>query len=85
MDNTYPGLTSWATLSRPCGTQFPNEVFTQALKPSLPAAVCGTAEGRATRTKLASVQLIEALGVGWDTIQLPGPGEVGAKTAAHLP
>jgi hypothetical protein len=28
-----PRTTSWATLSRPCGTQFPNEVFIQGLQP----------------------------------------------------
>ena len=38
-----------------------------------------------TQQLLASVQLIEALGGGWDTGQLPGPKEVSAKTAAHLP
>jgi hypothetical protein len=38
-----------------------------------------------TQQMLASVQLIEALGSGWDTTRLPGPGEVSAKTAAHLP
>ena len=36
-----------------------------------------------TQQMLASVQLIEALAGGWDTTQLPGPGEVSAKTAAH--
>src|ERR1700684_1253397 len=30
--HAYPGLTAWATLSRPCGTQFPNEVFREARK-----------------------------------------------------
>ena len=30
--NNYPGLTSWATLSRPCGTQFRDEVHSQAPK-----------------------------------------------------
>ena len=39
-----PRTASWATLSRPCGTQFPNEVFTQGLKPSSTPAQCGTAE-----------------------------------------
>jgi hypothetical protein len=29
----YPGLASWATLSRPFGTQFVSRVLTQALKP----------------------------------------------------
>ena len=38
-----------------------------------------------TQQLLASVQLIEALGGGWDTRQMPGPKEVSAKTAAHLP
>lgn len=38
-----------------------------------------------TQQLLASVQLIEALGGGWDTGQLPAPNEVSAKTAAHLP
>src|ERR1700734_3790501 len=30
--NTYPGLTSWAKLNRPCGTRVPDEVLTQLLK-----------------------------------------------------
>ncbi len=38
-----------------------------------------------TQQLIASVQLIEALGGGWDTGQLPGPKEVSAKTSAHLP
>ena len=29
----YPGLASWATLNRPCGTQFGNEVLTMLLSP----------------------------------------------------
>jgi NodT family efflux transporter outer membrane factor (OMF) lipoprotein len=38
-----------------------------------------------TQQLLASVQLIEALGGGWDTTQMPGSKEVSATTAAHLP
>ena len=38
-----------------------------------------------TQQLLASVQLIEALGGGWDTTRLPGPEEVSAKTSAPLP
>ena len=38
-----------------------------------------------TQQLLASVQLIEALGGGWDTSQMPGPNAVSAATAAHHP
>ena len=38
-----------------------------------------------TQQMLSSVQLIEALGGGWDTGQLPRSKEVSAKTPAHLP
>ena len=38
-----------------------------------------------TQQLLAGVQLIEALGGGWDTGQLPGPKEVSTKTVDHLP
>jgi NodT family efflux transporter outer membrane factor (OMF) lipoprotein len=37
-----------------------------------------------TQQMLASVQLIEALGGGWDSSRLPSSKEVGAKSAAHL-
>src|ERR1700761_1724787 len=33
--NLYPGLTSWATLSRPYGTHLERVVLTHPLKPSL--------------------------------------------------
>jgi hypothetical protein len=41
--NLYPGLTSWATLSRPYGTHLERVVFTHPLKPRLkkPAAKAG--------------------------------------------
>jgi NodT family efflux transporter outer membrane factor (OMF) lipoprotein len=38
-----------------------------------------------TQQMLASVQLIEALGGGWDAAQLPGSKDISAKTAPHLP
>ena len=38
-----------------------------------------------TQQMLASVQLIEALGGGWDTAQLPGSKDISARTAPHLP
>jgi NodT family efflux transporter outer membrane factor (OMF) lipoprotein len=38
-----------------------------------------------TQQMLASVQLIEALGGGWDTAQLPQPKDVSATLPAHLP
>jgi NodT family efflux transporter outer membrane factor (OMF) lipoprotein len=38
-----------------------------------------------TQQMLDSVQLIEALGGGWDTAQLPGSKDISAKTAPHLP
>jgi outer membrane protein TolC len=38
-----------------------------------------------TQQMLASVQLIEALGGGWGTAQLPGSKDISAKTAPHLP
>src|ERR1700677_1022644 len=31
--NVYPGLTSWATFSRPCGTEFVSGALTQTPKP----------------------------------------------------
>src|ERR1700734_1291555 len=42
--NLYPGLTSWATLSRPCGTHLERVVLTHPLKPSRPHTESGTAE-----------------------------------------
>jgi hypothetical protein len=37
----YPGLASWATLSRPFGTQFVSRALTQTLKPNLLQFVYG--------------------------------------------
>ncbi len=38
-----------------------------------------------TQQMLSSVQLIEALGGGWDSAQLPQPRDIGANKASHLP
>jgi hypothetical protein len=37
----YPGLASWATPSRPCGTEFVSGALTQTLKPNVFSVVYG--------------------------------------------
>ena len=74
----YPGLASWATLSRPFGTQFVSRVLTRALKPGNILGSYGPTKVVAPSTTLRSGRDDKGRGVakvawfaGWREPQVP--------------